>query len=407
MTRLLPVLVTALALLTGGSARAAGPQTAPSPPAPVLVGLDAEFGVKNSLSAESIQRGILTAMDEINRAGGVLGGRPLRLEIKEHHAIAARGIRNIREFAAMPDVVAVFGGRFSPVVIEELPALRETRTLLLAPWSSADPIIDNHMEPNYIFRLSLRDSLAMPFMLRQAKARGLSKVGLLLTNTGWGRSNLAAAEAYFKSNQTPEFAGAAWYNWQDKSLLAPYQTLVKRGAEAIVLVANDDEAAALVREVADLPRDRQVPILSHWGVTGGDFAAQAGSALARVDFSVIQTFSLFRADPGRLAGLLEITGRLFGVTRVEEIRAPVGFAHAYDLTHILARAIDLAGTTDRPSVRDALERVENYQGLIKDYAKPFGPASHEALGPADLLMARYRDDGALVPVDVPDEIKTR
>lgn len=366
---------------------------------PVRIGLDGEFGLANSTSAEAIERGIRTAMDEIDRAGGVLGGRRFELILKEHRSIAARGIRNIKEFAAITDLVAVFGGRFSPVVIEELPTLRETKTLFLAPWSSADAIIDNGMEPNYAFRLSLRDSVAMPFMLRHADRRGIAKVGLLLTNTAWGRSNLAAAERYFADGSTPRPVATAWYNWRDRSLIDKYETLLRAGADAIILVANDDEAAILVREVAALPKERRLPIISHWGVTGGDFVGQAGSALADVDFSVIQTTSPFRVDQTKLATVLDTTRRLFGVARPEDIASPVGFMHAYDLTHILARAIDLAGTTDRAAVRDALERVTDYDGLVRHFAQPFTPDRHEALGHDDLLMARYDREGVLVPVE--------
>ena len=366
---------------------------------PILIGLDGEFGLAHSTSAESIERGILTAIDEINGSGGLLGGRQLKLITKEHHSIAARGIRNIKEFAAMPDIVAVFGGRFSPVLIEELPILKETKTLLLAPWSSADGIIDNGMTPNFAFRLSLRDSLAMPFMLRHAAGRGFRKVGLLLTNTAWGRSNLAAAERYFASGVGPSSVGTSWYNWRDQSLIEKYQLLRKAGAEAILLVANDDQGSTIVREVAALPNDARLPIICHWGVTGGDFAQQAGAALNDVDFSVIQTFSFFKANPVRVAQVLAVAERLFGIRKVDDILSPVGFAHAYDLTHILARAITLAGTADRPAVRDALERVTDYKGLVRDFPQPFTGANHDALGPDQLFMARYRADGVVIPED--------
>lgn len=366
---------------------------------PVRLGLDGEFGLTNSTSAEAIERGIRTAMDEINRAGGVLGGRQLELVVKEHRSIAARGIRNIREFAAIPDLVAVFGGRFSPVVIEELPTLKETKTLFLAPWSSADQIIDNGMTPNYAFRLSLRDSLAMPYMLAHAGRLGAKQVGLLLTNTAWGRSNLAAAERTFASGGTPRAVATAWYNWRDQSLIDKYEILARAGAEAIVLVANDDEAAILVKEVAALPRERRLPIISHWGVTGGDFVGQAGSALWEVDFSVIQTASLFKSKPEKVASVLETTKRLFGLSRIEEIESAVGFMHAYDLTHILARAIDLAGTTDRAAVRNALETVQDYEGLVKTFDRPFTPTRHEALGPEELFMARFDRNGIVVPIE--------
>jgi branched-chain amino acid transport system substrate-binding protein len=362
----------------------------------VKLGLDAEFSLDNSISAQAIELGMKVAIAEINAAGGVLGGRPLELVTRDHGSIPARGIRNIREFAQMPDLVAVFGGRFSPVLLEEMPVLKETRTLMLAPWSSADPIIDNDMKPNYMFRLSLRDSLAMPKMLRTVAERGFSRVGLLLTNTGWGRSNSTAADGYAEKNPLPRIVHKAWYNFKDTSLIDKYDTLVKAGAQAIILVANDDEAAILVKEVAALPAEQRLPILSHWGVAGGEFVKQAGPALEQVDFTIIQTFSFFKADPKALDKFFAVA-RQFGVNKPEDVRAPTGVAHAYDLTHILALAINQAGSTDRARVRDALEKVKNYRGLIKNYPQPFTATRHEALGSDELLMTRFRKDGVLVP----------
>ena len=299
----------------------------------------------------------------------------------------------------MPDLVAVFGGRFSPVIIEELPVLTATRTLFLAPWSSADGITDNDMSPNYVYRLSLRDSLAMPKLLQTARKRGLRKVGLLLTNTSWGRSNLAAAEKYADAHRDITIVQTAWYNWRDQTLVAKYKALRNAGAQVIVLVANDDEAAVLVREVAALPKSERMPILSHWGVTGGEFVRQAGPALHQVDFSIIQTFSFFRADKKPLERFMRSLATVSPIRRIEDIQGPVGVAHAYDLMHILAKAIDLAGSTDRKAVRDALEKVRSHRGLVKHYAPPFTPARHEALGTRELLIARYRADGVLVPTD--------
>jgi branched-chain amino acid transport system substrate-binding protein len=191
--------------------------------------------------------------------------------------------------------------------------------------------------------------------------------------------------------------GTSWYNWRDTSLVDNYQHLRAAGAQAIVLVANDDEAAILVREVAALPQAQRLPILSHWGVTGGDFAALAGPALQQVDLSVIQTFSFFRADPARVQRFLASAAQVSKVRRIEDIKSPVGAAHANDLTHQRALAIDRAGSTDRKAVRKALEHLPAWRGLIKDYAPPFTPARHEALGPGELLMARYRGDCVLVP----------
>jgi branched-chain amino acid transport system substrate-binding protein len=364
---------------------------------PVLIGLDAELGLDNSTSAQAIELGMRAAMAEINGAGGVLGGRMLELVTRDHRSIPARGIRNIREFDAMPDMVAVFGGRFSPVIIEELPTLLRLNMPFLAVWSSADAIVDNGMQPNYIFRVSLRDSLAMPRMLQSAEKRGLKRVGLLLTNTSWGRSNQVAADRYTERPGRIKVVQTAWYNWRDSSLIAAYNRLRQAGAEAIVLVANDDEAAILVREMAALPAGHRLPVISHWGITGGDFVGQCGPALHQVDFSVVQTFSFFQADKQPLAKFMRAAAMVSPVRKIEDIISPVGTAHAYDAMHLLALAIRIAGVADRVAIRDALEKIPDYRGLVRRYHPPFSPTRHEALGPEQLLMARFRTDGVLVP----------
>ncbi len=180
--------------------------------APVLVGLDGEFGLENSFSAQAIELGLRTAIAEINAAGGVLGGRPIELVLKDNNGIPARGISNTAEFAAMPTLVAVFGGRFSPVALAQLPIVKEMKLPYMVVWAAADRIIDNGMQPNYVFRLSLRDSLAMPKLLQTAQQRGFDKVGLLLLNTSWGRSNLAAAEKTMLGVKNQKIVDIAWFN---------------------------------------------------------------------------------------------------------------------------------------------------------------------------------------------------
>lgn len=364
---------------------------------PVLIGIDAEFGVPGSTSAQAVKLGVAIAVEEINRQGGVLGGRKLAVIERDNHSVPARSLQNLRDFAAMPDLVAVFCGKYSPVVVESLPAIHELKIILLDPWAAADPITDNDYRPSYIFRLSLRDSWAMEAMLKYAKARGFKRLGLLLPNTEWGRSNLRAAEKTPERKSGVKLVGTHWYNWGDTSLLSAYQSLRKAGAQALLLVANEREGAILVREIAALPANERLPIISHWGLTGGMFHDNAKNALAQLDFSVVQTYSFLNGG-ARARYVLDAAKRLDGIENIRKLRSPVGVAHAYDLTHILARAIDLAGSTDRAAVRDALERVRNYDGLVRNYAQPFTPFRHDALGPEQVFMARYAADGAIEPV---------
>jgi branched-chain amino acid transport system substrate-binding protein len=366
---------------------------------PVLVGLDAEFSLINSTSAQAVEQGIRTAMDEINAAGGVLGGRRLELVTRDNHSVPARATDNLKELAAMKDMVAVFCARFSPVVLETLPLYHQLGLILLDPWASADGIIDNGFKPNYAFRLSLRDQVAIPAMMRHLQAKGAKRVGLLLANTGWGRSGQKAAERYVAEHGGPQIVAAAWYNWGERSLVRYYSELRAKGADAILFVANDAEGAVLVRELAALPAEARIPLVAHWGITGARFQDMTGAeALKAVDLSFVQTFSFASAKPDRLERFMASYRKLYGPVEPASIVSPVGVAHAYELTRILARALDKAGTTDREAVRVALEQVRDYAGLMHDFPRPFSPDNHEALGPGEVFMAAFAADGTIRPL---------
>ncbi|HEY6093700.1 MAG TPA: ABC transporter substrate-binding protein [Gallionellaceae bacterium] len=366
---------------------------------PVYIGLDAEFGHRSSTSAQAIQQGMQIAIDEINQAGGVLGGRKLELVTRDNRSVTAIGVDNLRELARMPDLVAVFGGKFSPVYVECVPVAQELGIPLLDPWGSADKITDHGHRPSYTFRLSLKDAWAGPafvrFAMQQYKAK---RLGVILPNTSWGRSNQAAIDKAAAAAGV-SLAGQRWYNWGDASLLAQYGELRKAGAQAIILVANETEGSLMVKEVAALPAEQRLPIISHWGVTGGDFSSMAGDALQRVDFAVIQTFSFIGNNSPAARRVVAAMKRSYGIASAEQIKSPAGVAHAYDLTHLLARAINKAGSTDRSKIRTALEQLGPYQGLVRRYDRPFTAERHDALSAENVFFARYTADDRLIPVD--------
>jgi branched-chain amino acid transport system substrate-binding protein len=365
---------------------------------PVLIGLDGEFGHVSSTSAEAIRQGMQIAINEINQAGGVLHGRPLQLVERANGSLPARSANNIKEFAAMPDLVAVFCGRFSPTVLETLALIHQLGLPLLDPWAASDAIVDNTYSPNYVFRLSLTDTWAANAMLAHLEQRGFKRIGMMMLNTSWGRSTKKAVEDYILRRPGVAIARTQWIDWDDNedSMLTKLQQLRSAGAQAILLTANANEASALARAMLRLPPSERLPVASHWGVTGGKLPDMVGKDFYQLDFNVVQSYSFIGQKSPAAARVVAAHQAMAGSTSARSIISPVGVAHAYDLTQILARAIDLAGSTERMAVRNALEKLPPYAGLIRKYAPPFTPGRHEALSQSDIFMARYSpSDGAL------------
>lgn len=363
----------------------------------LVVVIEAEFSHPTSTSAQAIELGVAVALEEINSARPP--GKPrLILRRSDNGGVSAIARDNFLDAARDPNVVGVFGGKFSPVQIELVPLAQERGLMLLNPWGSADAITDHGGLPNWVYRLSLKDAWAAPAFLDFARARHSAReVGVLAPTTAWGRSNdraLAAAAGSAGSR----IVGTRWYSWGERSLVGRYQELRQAGAKAIILVANEIEASILVNEVAALPVQQRLPIISHWGITGGQFVQLAGPALRQVDLNVIQTFTFHGNMRPRAVALRAACLRRLPPEAGGRIESPVGVAHAYDLTHLLALAIDQASEISRPAIREEMDRLPAFAGAVRDYDPAFTPTRHDALSPDQLFFAHYTDDGDLVPV---------
>lgn len=365
----------------------------------VLIGLDADMSSGTAEGGESIRRGASVAIREINEKGGVLG-RKLDLIVRDHRGNPTRGVDNVLEFAEMKNLVAVLGGIHTPVALNELKTIHANKLIYLGPWAAGTPIIDNGFKPNYVFRVSVRDALAGGYMVNYSFRSGFKKIGLLFERTGWGRSNENAVNSALEKRGA-EAVGLEWFNWGVTDLTREIDRLTDLGAEALILVANPREGGLAIKAMAARPENQRLPIISHWGISGGDFFHDNKAALEKTDFSFLQTFSFIRPPvPEMSARFYNSYQKSFPDTlKPEDVKSPVGAAHAYDLIHLLTRAISDAKTTERSQVRDALEQIKTHSGLMKTYSPPFTPDRHDALGADSFIMARYDENGVIRPVD--------
>jgi len=365
---------------------------------PYIIGLDADLSAVAKDGGIAIQRGAQIAINEINAQGGLLG-RPLKLVSKDHRGNPARGIHNIKAFATTPNLIAILGGVHTPVVLQELDLINQYKIPFLIPWAAGTPIIDNGFEPNYVFRLSIRDEQAGTVLVQEAKAEGHQKVALLLEQTGWGRSNQNSIQkASFE--QGISVTHISWFNWRQKSMKNELARIKESGATAIMLVANAPEGVTIVREILKSPEFKGLSIYSHWGIASGQFTESfKPEELLTMQLSVLQTYSfLTPTNPSLNQKVLRSYANNFDKeATAENVVGASGIAHAYDLIHLLAKAVELGNSVESANIQKSLENIKSFKGLVKEYKPPFSSDNHDALMSHDYFMAKYNESGFLVP----------
>ncbi|WP_019505022.1 ABC transporter substrate-binding protein [Pleurocapsa sp. PCC 7319] len=360
---------------------------------PVKLGLVAALTGKSALSGEAITRGLTVALDEVNTAGGVLDGRTLELVRRDDESNPAKGVAAARELIEQEDVAVVFGGLDSPVSLAMLPVFHELETPYMGVWAAATGITRNDFEPNYAFRVSANDNLVDKFLLRHAREKyNVSQVGLMLINNPWGESNQQGFEEW-AGEYNIEITGVEKFNEEDNDVTAQLTRLKNSGAEALMLVANAAPAAQVMRSLTRINWD--VPIISHWGISGGRFPELAGDIANKVEF--VQTYSFFDTQSEVGQKVLDQLNNKFQLKDPSDILAPVGTANAFDALMLTAKAIETAGSTDGPEIRAALLNLPQYKGLIKTYDQPFTTDNYDALNEDDYIMVRWSGN-KIVPV---------
>ena len=139
-----------------------------------------------------------------------------------------------------------------------------------------------------------------------------------------------------------------------------------------------------------------VPVVSHWGISGGRFPELAGNMAEKVDF--VQTYSFFGKQSAVGERVLKrLVEKYDDINGPEDVIPAVGVANAYDAMHLTALAINKAGGTDGDAIRKAYLSLGSYNGLIKNYDKPFTDENRDALSANDYIMVRFQGN-KIMPV---------
>ncbi len=380
--------------------------------APIKIYLESDR-THHTESAVSIERGVKVALEEI---GYEIQGRKIETVVLDHRGNTVRSKLNMETYLKDPEALVLYAGLHSPPLIKNRQFINEHEILYLVPWAAGGPITRYPSDHNWIFRLSIDDTKAGYKLVEFAlDKKGCKAPHLFMENTPWGESNIkTASKALKEKGMVP--AGTTRFGWnigKNEALGDLKKAIDNEGADCIIFVGNAIDAIPVFNALLLLENSIKPPIISHWGITGGNFHEKLNAEKRKnLDLHFLQTCFSFMQEPKT-----EISRDVFQKARAlfpdqikieADITAPAGFIHGYDLTRMMLRALSQIKLTsdiksDRRALRSALENIEEpVEGLIKTYQKPFSVFSadhddaHEALDLPDFCMARYSDDNEIL-----------
>ena len=359
---------------------------------PIKIGLVTALSGQSARAGEAITRGLQVAIDELNAKGGVLKGRKFELVRRDDEATPAKGVTAARELVFKEKVAVLFGGLDTPVSIAIVPMMNQEKVPFMGPWAAGTPITRNGANPNFVFRVSAVDEIVDKAMLQYSqKTFNAKNCGMILVNNPWGESNEKGLTAALAAKGM-KAAGIEKFEQNDVDVVPQLSRLKAAGADCLFLVGNVGPSAQVVKSL-----DRmgwKPPIVSHWGPAGGRFTELAGPSAKEVHF--IQTYSFFgKQSPIGDKVLKALMAKYPDVKGPGDVTPAVGVANAYDAMMLTAMAIENAGSTAGPAIRDGYYKIARYEGLIKTYAKPFSPENHDAVNENDYVWTQFIDNQIL------------
>ncbi|MDB5602500.1 MAG: Twin-arginine translocation pathway signal [Xanthobacteraceae bacterium] len=357
----------------------------------IKLGLVAAMSGQSAKSGEAIVRGLSLALDEINAKGGLLG-KKVELLVRDDESNPAKGVIAARELVQREKVVAFFGGLDTPVSIAIVPFANQSKVPFMGVWAAGTPITRNGAAENYVFRVSAVDELVDVALVDYAvKKYAAKKPGMILINNPWGESNEKGLKAALAAKSLP-FSGVEKFETSDIDLVPQLTRLKESGADALFMVANVAPSAQVVKSLDRMGWN--VPLISHWGPSGGRFSELAGASAAKVHF--IQTFSFSGNSSPKAAAVLDGLKKKYPeIKGLGDVTPAVGIANAYDAMHLVGAAIAKAGSTEGQKVREGFYAIDKYDGLIKSYDKPFTKDNHDALSSSDYIFTYFKGDEIL------------
>lgn len=355
------------------------PLTASPAATPIKIGLASVFDFAEEWMAD----GARFAVEEINRAGGVLG-RPLQL-IADHDP--ALGNAAVRRLLLEDRVDVLIGPEVWTATQNNDQNIRNRKVINLLPLSPVGQV--NVLRNPYVFRMIPYDAIQAESLVNfLVSTQGRKRFAVLYADDFLGREGVGQVREQLKFKGM-RLVYENTFNMGDVDMTSQVAGAQRAQADALIVWGLARETARIAKIVSNLKW--KVQIAGPVEAVVGDYVEIAGKA-ADGTVSVLPHKTINNwAPPGSFRAnwfarwhrdFQKI--KAFKGTKVPNL--PIAQAVVYDAVKLAAEAIRMAKTTDGDAVRKVLESGRVFELITHNFR--FAPDNHETYVGEDLWAFR-------------------
>jgi len=324
-------------------------------------------------------------VEDINAQGGI-NGKKLEVILKDSGGSPEKAISFAKQLIEENQVFAIVGPSTSGETMNIKNICEENKTILMS--CAAAEVIVNPLA-KYVFKTPQKDSHAAMKIFQTMKDMGISKIGIISDNSGFGNAGKAQLEKI-----APDYGItivlSEVYDSKATDLSGVLAKLKAKNVQAVVNWSIVPAQAIVAKNMKQL--NMKAPLFQSHGFGNIKYVKEAGKAGEGIIFPCGRLLVADElSDTNSQKSLLLKYKKDYESKYKEDVSTFGG--HAYDAVVILAEAIKRGGA-DREKVRDAIETITNFPGTGGIFN--FSPADHNGLDIDSFEMLTVKD-GKFVP----------
>jgi branched-chain amino acid transport system substrate-binding protein len=310
----------------------------------IVVGMYGSLTGDGASFGQSSREGTELAVDEINNAGGLLGGRKIKLLVEDDQSKPEEASNAVTKLVTQDKVVAVLGEVASRRSLAAAPVCQKYMIPMITPSSTNERVTQ---VGDYIFRVCFIDpfqgEVLAKFAYNDLKARKVAILKDIQQDYSVGLTD--SIMKHFTALGGQVLAPVS-YSSGDSDFKAILTQVRSQKPDAVFATGYYPEAAIIVRQAREL--GMKMPILGGDGWVG-DSLKNGREALNNTYIS--NHYSADNPDP--------VVQNFVKAYRARFGREPDAIAAlAYDAVKVLADAITRTNSTEGPKLRDALATAD-------------------------------------------------